>query len=256
MTDPEHLFQQAFCQAVLAPEDAVAQLLPGLGAQAAFAVYRNTVMKGCVDALQANFPTVDRLVGADWFRAAAARYAVACPPRDGRLLAYGEGFPSFLVDLLPPDLAYVADVAQLDIAWRDCHAAADAPVLDPAALARLTPEALADTVLHLHPATRWIWFDTLPAFALWQCHRPPGMPTESEIAWHGDGGLLTRPGDTVQCRPVDAATHGFLQACASRHTLGQAAELTLERHPGADLAGLLRQLLLAGAFTEHPQESP
>lgn len=256
MTDPEHHFQQAFCQALLAPDEEVAQLLPGLGAQAAFAVYRNTVMKGCVDALQANFPTVDRLVGADWFRAAAARYVAAAPPRDGRLLAYGDGFPAFLVDLLPPDLAYVAEVAQLDIAWRACHAAADAPVLDPAALARLAPEALADTVLRPHPATRWAWFDTLPAFALWQSHRAPGAPADTEAAWLGDGGLLTRPGDHVQCQPVDAATHDFLQACASGQPLGQAAEHTLQRHPGADLAALLQQLLLAGAFTELPQDRP
>ena len=29
----------------------------------AFAVYRNTVLKGCIDALQANYPTVGQLVG-------------------------------------------------------------------------------------------------------------------------------------------------------------------------------------------------
>ena len=30
--------------------------------QPAFAVYRNTVMKACIDALQANYPAVTRLV--------------------------------------------------------------------------------------------------------------------------------------------------------------------------------------------------
>jgi hypothetical protein len=32
----------------------------------ALAVYRNTVAKGCIDALQANYPAVHTLVGSDW----------------------------------------------------------------------------------------------------------------------------------------------------------------------------------------------
>jgi hypothetical protein len=255
MNDPEHLFQRAFHEALLRPADAARLRLPGIGEAAAFAVYRNTVMKGCVDALQANFPTVDRLVGADWFRAAAARYVTTAPPCDGRLLAYGDGFPEFLARMLPPGLAYVAEVAPFDAAWRACHAAADAPPLDPCAVARLAPEALAATVLPLHPAARWIWCDTAPAFALWQRHRPPGEAAGPEIAWQGDGGLLTRPGDSVQCRPLDAATHGFLQACASGCTLGQAAEYTWQHHPDADLSALLQQLLLAGVFVDHLEET-
>jgi hypothetical protein len=48
-------------------------------AAARFKVYRNTVLKGCVDALAANFPTVLRLVGEDWFRAAALIHVCAEP---------------------------------------------------------------------------------------------------------------------------------------------------------------------------------
>ncbi len=256
MIGAEHAFQHAFHQALLAPADDVSRWLPAVGTQAAFAVYRNTVMKGCVDALQANFPTVDRLVGAEWFRDAAARFVSTAPPHDSRLLVYGDGFPAWLTDMLPPDLLYVAEVARLDIAWRDSHTAADAPVLDPAALARLAPDALADTTLQLHPAARWIWFDTVPAFAIWCQHRPPAEPPRADLDWHGDGGLLTRPGDTVQWQALDAATHGFLKACADGHTLGHAAEDTLQRHPGVDLSDLLQQLLACGAFTTIAQESP
>jgi hypothetical protein len=70
-------------------------LNPELPAPPAFAVYRNTVMKGCIDALQANYPAVARLVGEEWFRAAAAVYARANPPRVPMLAEYGEGFASF-----------------------------------------------------------------------------------------------------------------------------------------------------------------
>jgi hypothetical protein len=68
-----------------------------LAAQPAFAVYRNTVMKGCIDALEANFPAVTRLVGEEWFREAARRYVTSQLPREPWLLTYGATFPAFLV---------------------------------------------------------------------------------------------------------------------------------------------------------------
>ncbi|MEW6690119.1 MAG: DNA-binding domain-containing protein, partial [Pseudomonadota bacterium] len=80
-------FQDAFAAALAADEPRSA--LPQLGAQPGFAVYRNTVMKGCIDALQANYPAVERLVGEEWFRAAAAVYARAEPPAHASLLDYG-----------------------------------------------------------------------------------------------------------------------------------------------------------------------
>ncbi|MGJ4749098.1 DNA-binding domain-containing protein, partial [Leptospira sp. SA-E8] len=69
-------FQNEFLHALYHPADASVRM-HRLSEQAGFAVYRNTVLKGCVDALEANFPTVTRLVGQDWLRAAALGYARA-----------------------------------------------------------------------------------------------------------------------------------------------------------------------------------
>ena len=72
MSTPLAQFQDAFAEALFAPQDIADPVMRQLAAQPAFAVYRNTVMKGCIDALEANFPVVARLVGSEWFRAAAA----------------------------------------------------------------------------------------------------------------------------------------------------------------------------------------
>lgn len=66
-------FQDAFALALLDPLVQPAARIAQLARQPGFAVYRNTVMKACIDALQANFPSVARLVGEAWFRAAATR---------------------------------------------------------------------------------------------------------------------------------------------------------------------------------------
>ena len=82
---------------------------------AAFAIYRNTAMRACLDALEANYPAVVCLVGRDWFRAAAAIHVSQSPPRDGRLFAYGADFPDFIEHFPPASgMPYLTDVARLD----------------------------------------------------------------------------------------------------------------------------------------------
>jgi len=93
-------FQDGFTQALLAPvADDDAGLTPEIAAlarQPGFAVYRNTVMKGCIDALQANYPSVARLVGEEWFRAAATMFARERLPAQATLMYYGDAFAEFL----------------------------------------------------------------------------------------------------------------------------------------------------------------
>lgn len=94
--------------------------------QPGFLVYRNTVLKGSVDALVANFPTVERLVGTEWIKAAGTVHVRQSPPTDSRLLQYGAGFPDFLNAFEHArELPYLGDVARLDLLWTQVHCAAD-----------------------------------------------------------------------------------------------------------------------------------
>lgn len=241
-------FQDAFARALVAEPAEADDCVAALAAQPAFAVYRNTVMKGCVDALEANFPAVARLVGEEWFRAAAAVYGRAELPAEPSLLAYGGSFPAFLARFEPAAaLPYLPEVARLDRLWTESHAAADDPVLDRSAFARLAPESLGDAVLEPHPAARWAWFDAIPAFTIWSRNRGEPCP-DAEIAWRGEGALLTRPVGAVQWLAVDKAACRFLDACALGAPLSQALEGALEADANANLVRLVNALLDAGAF--------
>jgi hypothetical protein len=224
--------------------------LAALTRQPAFAVYRNTVLKGCIDALQANYPAVARLVGEEWFRAAAVEFARRHPPRDPVLLTYGAGFADFLAAFPPAaDLPYLADVARLDRFWTEAHVAADAPPVDPAALTALTPESLAASRFAPHPATRWSWFDTLPAYTIWSRNRAESGGG-GDFAWRGEGVLVTRPGGAVQWRELGQAGCAFLDACAAGATAGGAAAAALDADPAAGLSRLIARLLEAGALIQ------
>jgi len=109
-------FQDAFAYALLEPETAAGRApdIAALVHQPGFAIYRNTVIKGCIDALQSNYPAVARLVGDEWFRAAASIYARANLPTHPALVQYGEGFEGFLSGFEPAaELPYLPGVARL-----------------------------------------------------------------------------------------------------------------------------------------------
>lgn len=245
-------FQDGFAQALLAPDPAAATGLPAeiaaLARQPGFAVYRNTVMKACIDALQANYPTVARLVGDEWFRAAAAIFAREHLPAQAALMYYGEAFAEFLARFEPAaELPYLPGVARLDRCWTESHAAQDESALAPTALAGLALKALAATVLHPHAAARWAWFADQPIYTIWQRNRET-PEDEREIDWRGEGALLARPRGVVQWTQLDAAGCAFLDACAAGRSLAAAAVAALKAQEDADLARLMKTLLEAGAF--------
>ncbi len=245
-------FQDGFVHALWASPDAVPDDLRVLADQPGFVVYRNTVLKGCIDALQANYPAVLRLVGEDWFRAAAAVHVHAGPPNDTRLLLYGLDFPDFLRDFAPAaELPYLNGVARLDRFWTEAHMAADAEPLPPSVLTGLPPEQLGKLVLQPHPAARWAWFEAQPIYTLWQRNRDPvaqDADSDDALVWTGEGALLTRPAGNVAWTSLDAAGCAFLDACAAGRPLTDAAGEALARHAGCDLARLMAVLLEAGAF--------
>ncbi len=249
---PLQRFQDEFARALLVEDCAAAGIAPEiarLAAQPAFAVYRNTVMKGCIDALQANYPSIARLVGDEWFRAAAAIYARANLPQHPTLADYGADFAKFLAAFAPAaELPYLPGVARLDRFWTEAHTARDEAPLDAAAVARLAPGELARTVLRPHASARWAWFDAQPIVTIWRRNRYPDRADDGEIEWRGEGVLIVRPGAAVEHVALDAAACAFLDCCAAGQTLADAAAAALAVSAETDLAHLMAQLLEAGAF--------
>jgi hypothetical protein len=245
-------YQDAFSAALLA-DDPAADAPPDVArlvAQPGFAVYRNTVRKACIDALQANYPTVARLVGDEWFRAAAAVHARRHLPPQPSLLMYGEQFPAFLASFEPAcEVPYLAAVARIDRWWTESHAASDGPLLDPAALAALAPEQMRRIGMRPHAAARWGWCDEWPAFTLWQRNRAAAVDDAGEVAWEGEGVLLTRPLGAVQVEPLGRAGVALLDASAAGQSVEQAVLVALDADRDADISALIHRLLDAGAFS-------
>lgn len=224
-------------------------LVASLSAQPAFAVYRNTIFKGCTDALAANYPAVQRLVGEQWFQGAALAYAREYMPDDASLIAYGLGFPAFLAACdAARELPYLPGVARLDRCWSESHLAADDASLDVAAL-HAALAAGRDVCLAPHAAARWYWELEHPVYSIWAANREDGQSMPSELDWHDEGALLTRPQSHVQWQQIGPGACRFLDACQRGAGVAEAAGLALDGEPGLDVAAMLGALVQAGAFT-------
>ena len=214
-----------------------------------FNIHRNTVVAGLLETLSARYPAVLRLVGEEFFRAAARLYIAEDAPRSPSLFEYGGGFPDFLARFEPAsELPYLADVARLEWLRHRAYHAADAAPLQPAVLGEVSPERIGDVALYLHPSAALLTSD-YPVLSIWETNvmdeqvRPigPDLP--------GEAVLIVRPALEVLVMRLGPGGFEFIDEIAAGRTLGVAVARAEAASPEFDLAGALGALLAVGAFT-------
>ncbi|WP_205479470.1 DNA-binding domain-containing protein [Sphingomonas arenae] len=231
----DHLaFQKEFAAAIGEP------------VRGALAVYRNTVIAGCVEALRANYPYCAALLGEDAFLALAVDYAEQRPPRTPVLALYGARFADWLEDQpVAAQLPYLSDVARFERLHLECLFAPDAEPLAMTDLANVTDwDALK---LRLHPATRFDWA-TRPAMTIWLAHEDGPSGEDIALEWRAEGALFTRPRLRVSGLLIDRAMHRMLFGIRLGESVGAAALATAALYPDADPGACLATLVDAGAF--------
>ena len=192
-------YAAAFAQGLLDPSrpaPAVAVAMQGKRVSQRYDVYRNNVTVSLIAALAAIYPAVQRIIGADFFRAMARFHVRETPPKSPLLFEYGRDFPAFIgTYAYARDMPWLADVAHLERAWLDAYHAADLPVLSAQALAALAPASLADVRFVPHPAARVVRSD-YPALAIFAMNRAdaPVSPLQCHEA---QDALVSRPGHDV-----------------------------------------------------------
>jgi hypothetical protein len=249
MNGDAHLeFRARFAAALLArPPQACP---PELDARAArrFAIHRNNVHRALGDALAAAYPAVHRLVGDAFFRAAAREYFADNPQREASLALCGAGFADFLAAFAPAAaLPYLADVARVERAWLEAGHAGDAPMLDPATLAREC-DALTGLRLTAHPATRLV-SSRHPAVSLWRHNTSDAPAAPLILEANAEHALITRPRFEVRITALEPAAAAFAGALlrGERADAAYAAATDVER--AFDVTAGFALLLEAGAFT-------
>ncbi|MEP7063016.1 MAG: DNA-binding domain-containing protein [Betaproteobacteria bacterium] len=241
--------QHGFARALLDPQRSIPPGLVGPDGEPSerrFAVYRNNVVSGLIDTLQAAFPAVCRIVGAEFFRAMARVYVAQEPPDSPILLGYGAGFADFIGTFEPAaTLAYLPDVARIEHAWAGAYHAADVSPIEAAAMAQIPPDALPGVQLCLGPSVRLIR-SRFPALTIWRMNVGDGAPGPVDFDAGGENVLVARPGTQVELRLLSQASTEFIQSLVDGWPVIEAAKVALAVDCRFDLSLDLAELLQSG----------
>ncbi|HTV32303.1 MAG TPA: DNA-binding domain-containing protein [Methylocella sp.] len=220
-----------------------------------FAVYRNNVRASLIGALEARFPATRNIVGEDFFKAAARRFALEEPPHSPLMMCYGDAFPDFLAHFEPAgEVPYLADVARLEVARTRAYHAADASPLAPDVLKAIPLERLPHICFVLHPSLQIVASD-YPIITIWAMNS-----SERELAtitdWQGEDALVIRPQWEVSVRTLPPGAKRFLQGLAAGEPLGRAAETASAADESFDLPVNLAALFSGIAINYRPLHDP
>ena len=211
-----------------------------------FNVYRNNHAVGLIDALAANFPVTQRLVGEEFFRAVARAFVAGHPPQTPVLLAYGDEFPDFIDTFEPAgQVPFLADVARLEVIIAQSYHATDATPVGLERLSEFPENDLPSLRFKLHPSLGLLQ-SAWPIFTLWQMHQQEEQPNIQDIDWQGECGLSVRPAIDVDVERTAVETFDFLTQLNRGSTLAEAAA-PLEAQAGMSLEGLLTYVFQLGA---------
>lgn len=241
--------QAAFGAAVTDPTLPIPKDIRGRGVAAdcrRFAVYRNNVMVGLVDALQSRFPVAEKLVGTAFFRAMARIYVARHKPRTPLLMQYGDDFPSFVARFESTQtVPYLADVARLEVAWSEAYHALDAASLGADALISSSAEDLVQARIGLQPSLRLLR-SIYPVATIWSAHQGAGT-VKAPDAWEPEDVVVVRPDTEVLVHRLPPGAYAFISALALGTSIGQSASAALAESEEFDLGKNLVNLFAIGA---------
>ncbi len=205
-------------------------------------LYRGNLHATRRKALQNAFPVCARLVGEPFFDGLAGEYGTQVPSRLGDLDEYGDAFAEFLAAFAPvgEQVPYLPDVAKLEWRVHAAHYAADAPLLDGAALARESERRLAQIRFVRGPATALLE-SAWPVASIWRAHHDEGNLDAIDVNAGGEYALVFRPRFRVCVVAIGRAGHAFLTAVGTKATFETALDCALAADPAFDVELALRR---------------
>lgn len=221
-------------------------------------IYRNTSRSALTNALRLAYPAVHRLVGDDFFAAAADAFITSEPPHTAWLDLYGRGFPEFLRTFKPASrLTYLPDVARLERAVVRAIHAPDVESLVPAQLAGTAPHDHARVCFMPHPSVSLV-SSSHPVDAIWRAVLAHDDEALSAIDLDADAVwlLIERRADAVEVIRCERERWRFAKALFAGEPLGTALDAAGDADSPAWLATHLAGGRFAGFTLADEEQTP
>lgn len=254
---PLNEIQESFAHEILrgsgTPDTGFAALFEAdrIGFADRLGVYRENVRGGLAALLSRTYPCVEALVGADFFRAMAVRFATENPPTEGCLNLYGQAFPGFIAGYAPArPLPWLCDVARLESAVNESFYAPDDRAFPVAALegfdfaGNLPLRASARIVDSAYPVKKI--HDFCRAAACERAEEEKVLPPD--LAGGGESVLVFRPALRVVLRSLSPGERGLFRACEDGRPFAEGVEAALAAQADFDLSAFFREHLAEKCF--------
>lgn len=217
-------------------------------AAARLRIHRHHMTQSLVAALAATFPTVQAIVGEDFFRALAAAFVMRDLPRQPVLAEYGGEFPDFIAGYEPAaSLPYLADMARLDWALNLAFHAPASGGLAAEDLAGMEPEGLLGLRLELAAGSALIE-SPHPIDRIWHASQP-GAAAGTVALEEGPASLIVlRRSDDAAFASLSPGEAAFAKVLNRGGTLEEGAEAAFSVDPAFDLTTTFARLLSLQAF--------
>lgn len=162
----------------------------------------------------------------------------------------GGDFPTYLErDELKTGLAYLADVARLELARHQAFHAKDCKALEPEMFQQLGVGYLLGCRLSLHPSLRLLksrW----AVHSIWAAHQAEQVNLERVQLDKSEAVLILRPETEPKIYTVELALIDFLHLIDRGVILSFAVEETLANHSNFDAGTALAFCINQGVFSE------
>jgi hypothetical protein len=227
--------------------------LAGGGGEVRLAIHRHHIRRSLAKALAATFPTVQALVGPDFFRQTAESFVAQNLPTQPVLAEYGAAFPDFLAaQETLHGLAYLADVARLDWALNAAFYSPRGPRLSVADLAGMPAEQLSAMVLTLAPGTALVR-SGYPLDRIWAASQPDAPDEKVDITQEPVRLLILRRPEDAGFIALGEGEAAFVAAVAEGRSLEIAARAGFTVARSFDLSPCFARLLGCEAFAAMQQ---
>lgn len=188
--------------------------------RARLAIYKNNTFHSLIEGLKDLYPSVIRTIGDELFTASGRQYIEAHPPASLAMVDFAHDFPDFLQNFAPmQSLAYIADLARVDLLRHQSYHAADDGVVTAEKLAALAPDQLAQAIVRPHDSAR-LMRSPYAVFDIWRLAQ---NEIDNEINADNPQCVLSiRPDSDVLLYLLDSGTHAFLRELATGKTIQNA----------------------------------
>ncbi|BCE00796.1 putative DNA-binding domain-containing protein [Marinicellulosiphila megalodicopiae] len=201
--------------------------------QARFSIYKNNVFHSLIEALKAQFPVCEKLVGSDFFKGCAQQYLNITLPKRADMILIGEDFSEFLQNFEHTQtLPFLAEVAKLEYTRAQSLQSQSADCINMQDLENIDIQVLQQQHLSFHPSV-FILESNFKIFTIWKGHQPGQGMQETNIN-ETEHTLIFRDNHNVACILLSPSIYTCFKAWQNGLNLIEGIQHTLQHFPEFD----------------------